>query len=79
MSCLALVALRRREPGLARPFRAWGYPWTAGLVVAGAVVFLAGVLHDDTPSALKASGLLAAGLVGRALLSGKRWKRESVA
>src|SRR5712691_3617843 len=26
--CLALVVLRRHEPGLARPFRAWGYPWS---------------------------------------------------
>ena len=27
--CLALFVLRRREPALARPFRAWGYPWSA--------------------------------------------------
>jgi APA family basic amino acid/polyamine antiporter len=65
VSCLALVVLRRREPGLTRPFRAWGYPWSAALVVVGAVVFLAGVLVNDTPSALKALGLLVLGLVGR--------------
>ena len=69
VSCLALVALRRREPGLAHPFRAWGYPWSAAVVVAGAVVFLAGVLVNDTASALKAMGLLALGLVGRAALA----------
>lgn len=63
--CLALVVLRRREPGTARPFRAWGYPWSAAVVVAGAVVFLAGVLVNDTGSAAKAIGLLAVGLVGR--------------
>jgi len=68
VSCLALVALRRREPDLARPFRAWGYPWTAGLVVLGAVVFLGGVLVSNTPSALKAGALLAVGLLGRAAL-----------
>ena len=67
VSCLALVALRRREPDLARPFRTWGYPWTAVLVVAGALAFLAGVLVSDSPSALKALGLLAVGLVGRAM------------
>jgi len=65
VSCLALVALRRREPGAARPFRAWGYPWSAAIVVVGAVVFLAGVLVNDTASAVKAIGLLAVGLVGR--------------
>jgi len=67
VSCLALVVLRRREPGLARPFRAWGYPWSAAIVVVGAVVFLAGVLVNDTASAVKAMGLLALGLIGRAV------------
>ena len=68
VSCLALVVLRRREPDLARPFRAWGYPWTTGIVVVGAAVYLVGVLVSDTPSALKAGGLLAVGLVGRAVV-----------
>jgi len=75
--CLALVALRRREPGLARPFRAWGYPWTAAVVVAGAVVFLAGVLVNDTASAVKAIGLLALGLAGRAALAIRAGKRQA--
>lgn len=67
--CLALVVLRRREPGLTRPFRAWGYPWSAAVVVVGAAVFLAGVLVNDTASAVKAMGLLALGLVGRAIFA----------
>src|SRR6185436_10458867 len=73
VSCLALVVLRRREPGAARPFRAWGYPWSAGVVVVGAVVFLAGVLVNDTASAVKAMGLLALGLIGRVVLA-RRWR-----
>ncbi|NOT07907.1 MAG: amino acid permease [Gemmatimonadales bacterium] len=28
MSCAAVIVLRRREPGLDRPYRAWGYPVT---------------------------------------------------
>jgi APA family basic amino acid/polyamine antiporter len=72
--CLALVVLRRREPGVARPFRAWGYPWSAAIVVVGAIVFLGGVLVNDTPSAVKAIGLLAVGLVGRVALAGKSAK-----
>jgi len=75
--CLALVVLRRREPGLARPFRAWGYPWSAAVVVAGAVVFLAGVLVNDTASAVKAIGLLALGLVGRAAVAVRSGKRQA--
>ena len=69
--CLALVVLRRREPGAERPFRAWGYPWSAGIVLAGAAAFLASVLVEDTRTALVAIALLAAGLLGRALLRGK--------
>lgn len=71
VSCLALVVLRRREPNAARPFRAWGYPWSAAIVVTGAVVFLAGVLVNDTESAVKAAGLLAVGLIGRAVFAGR--------
>jgi hypothetical protein len=56
-----------------------GYPWSAAIVLAGALVFLAGVLVNDTASALKAAGLLAVGLVGRAVLAGRSTKRESVA
>ena len=33
--CLALIVLRRREPDRPRPFRAWGYPWSAGLGPGG--------------------------------------------
>jgi basic amino acid/polyamine antiporter, APA family len=73
--CLALVVLRRREPGVARPFRAWGYPWSAAIVVVGAVVFLAGVLVNDRASAVKAMVLLAVGLIGRAAFAGKSRSR----
>jgi basic amino acid/polyamine antiporter, APA family len=35
----ALIGLRNREPGLPRPYRAWGYPWTPliFMVVASAI------------------------------------------
>jgi amino acid transporter len=70
VSCLALIALRRREPSTERPFRAWGYPWSVGIVLAGAVAFLIGVLMADTRTALVATGLLAAGLLGKRWVSG---------
>jgi APA family basic amino acid/polyamine antiporter len=65
--CLALVALRRREPDAPRPFRAWGYPWSAAIVVIGAVIFLAGVLVNDTVNGLKGVGLLLVGLAAKSL------------
>jgi len=66
---LSLFVLRRREPDRPRPFRAWGYPWSAAIVVAGAVALLVGSLAGDRVSALGALVLLAAGLAGRAIAS----------
>ncbi|HEX3643953.1 MAG TPA: APC family permease, partial [Vicinamibacterales bacterium] len=59
--CLALIVLRRREPGRARPFRAWGYPWSAGIVLGGAAAFLVGAAVGDTVNAAGALLLLALG------------------
>jgi APA family basic amino acid/polyamine antiporter len=60
--CLALLVLRRREPDLPRPFRAWGYPASAILVAIGAAVFLAGAVVGDTGNSLYAMALAAAGV-----------------
>ena len=67
--CLALVVLRRREPAIPRPFRAWGYPWSAAVVSVGAAAFLAGALVADTANAVIALALGAAGVVGRAVIA----------
>jgi APA family basic amino acid/polyamine antiporter len=64
--CIALLVLRRREPDLPRPFRAWGYPASAILVVAGAGIFLVGAIAGDTRNSLYAVGLAAVGLPLRA-------------
>jgi len=68
--CLALIVLRRREPEAARPFRAWGYPWSAAIVVIGAAAFLIGALAADSSNALAALVLLAAGFIIRASIPG---------
>jgi len=65
--CLALVVLRRREPSAPRPFRAWAYPWSAAIVLAGAAAFLAGAVAADTANAAIAVALVAAGLLARAV------------
>jgi APA family basic amino acid/polyamine antiporter len=67
--CLALVVLRWREPDRARPFRAWGYPWTAVIVLVGAALFLIGVLAGDTVNGVAALALLGVGLVGRTAIA----------
>jgi APA family basic amino acid/polyamine antiporter len=63
--CLALIVLRRREPDRPRPFRAWGYPWSAALVLAGAAAFLVGAAAGDTINAVGALALLALGFLFR--------------
>jgi len=68
VSCLALIVLRRREPDAVRPFRAWGYPWSAAIVVIGATAFLVGALMADTSNAMVALVLLVAGVIGRLVL-----------
>jgi APA family basic amino acid/polyamine antiporter len=59
---LSIFVLRRREPGAARPYRAWGYPWTTASALAVSVAFLAGAVWSDTENSLYALGLLALSL-----------------
>jgi APA family basic amino acid/polyamine antiporter len=56
---VAVFVLRVREPGLWRPFRAWGYPVTTGLVLLGSAAFLIVDVRQDTVSAMRAAVLLA--------------------
>jgi len=69
---LALIALRRREPAFARPFRAWGYPVTAVVFVAGTLGFLVLALVGDPRSALFAIGVLVVGLIVHAIVRAMR-------
>jgi basic amino acid/polyamine antiporter, APA family len=68
LCCLALIVLRRREPELRRPYHAWIYPWSVWVVVVGGVIFLVAMLFGDSFNGLAALGLLAIGLLGRAVL-----------
>jgi APA family basic amino acid/polyamine antiporter len=63
--CLALMVLRWREPDRARPFRAWGYPWSAAVVLAGAAAFLVGAAAGDAINAAGALALLGLGFLVR--------------
>jgi len=69
---LALIALRRREPTVARPFRAWGYPVTAVVFVTGTLGFLVLALVGDPRSALFAIGVLIVGLIVHAVVRAMR-------
>ena len=69
LCCIALVVLRHQEPELPRPHQAWGYPWSPWLVAAAGVMFLFGMLTGDIFNGVAAIGLLAVGLIGRALFN----------
>jgi len=58
----ALFVLRRREPGLPRPFRAWGYPWISALVLMTAAALVAGSFYSDPRHSLYAAALIGASL-----------------
>lgn len=56
---VSLFVLRRSEPELPRPFRAWGYPWTTGVALAGSLLFLLGNGVSDPENTLYALVLIA--------------------
>lgn len=60
VSFVSVFVLRRREPALPRPWRAWGYPWTTALSLLGSLAFLASMLIADTRNGLIALALVAA-------------------
>jgi APA family basic amino acid/polyamine antiporter len=50
----SVFVLRRREPDMPRPYRAWGYPWTTGIALVASVVFLACSILTDKKNAPRA-------------------------
>ncbi len=56
---VALFTLRWREPATPRPFCAWGYPWSTGVVLLGSFLFLVAAVRGDPTTALRAFVLLA--------------------
>jgi APA family basic amino acid/polyamine antiporter len=57
---VSIFVLRKREPELPRPFRAWGYPWSTGIALLGSVLFLFGNFVSDPENSLYAVALIAA-------------------
>jgi APA family basic amino acid/polyamine antiporter len=56
---VSLFILRRREPGLARPFRAWAYPYAPLLMLVLAVLLFFGYILSNPYPSLYALILLA--------------------
>ncbi|HET9012541.1 MAG TPA: APC family permease [Gemmatimonadaceae bacterium] len=58
---VSLLVLRHREPGLPRPFRVWGAPWTVLVVIAGYLAIFAGIVAGAPRDAAIGIGVLVAG------------------
>jgi basic amino acid/polyamine antiporter, APA family len=58
LSFFSLFRLRWKEPKMDRPYRAWGYPWTTGIALAGSIFFLFGALYADRKNSPWALGIL---------------------
>lgn len=56
----ALIVLRRKEPATPRPYRAFGYPFTTIIVLAGCVALWIAAIMEDRRSAVFAALLLIA-------------------
>ena len=54
----SLFVLRKREPKMERPYRAWGYPWTTGIALGASVCFLMGSILTDKDNAPLALAML---------------------
>ena len=54
----SLFVLRKKEPQMDRPYRAWGYPWTTALALVGSVLFLVGSIVTDRHNAPLALAML---------------------
>jgi len=79
MAYISVIVLRWREPELPRPYRAWGYPWTTGIVLLGSIAFLVGAVISDKKHSLFALVILAASFpiyVVARLLSSRHRQRK---
>lgn len=56
---LALFVLRRKEPDLPRPFRAWGYPFAPFVMLVISVALFFGYIYSNPYPSLYALGVLA--------------------
>jgi APA family basic amino acid/polyamine antiporter len=58
LSYTSLFVLRKKEPAMPRPYRAWGYPWTTALALAGSILFLISSIATDRENAPLAAAMV---------------------
>jgi APA family basic amino acid/polyamine antiporter len=62
LSCAAVIVLRRRDPGLARPYRTWGYPVTPVVFILFSGYLIVNTIRESPMDAAIGAALLLLGL-----------------
>jgi len=70
----SVIILRRREPDLPRPYRAWGYPVVSLIFVLLAALLLVNTFVERRSDSLWGLALMGSGIP--AYLIWKQWKRR---
>jgi APA family basic amino acid/polyamine antiporter len=70
LSFTSLIVLRRREPGLARPYRVPGFPFSTSVALIGSVAFLMAGFVGDRVNSVRSLIIL---LLSYPLFLGFRW------
>jgi basic amino acid/polyamine antiporter, APA family len=73
MAAASIFAYRRKYPGLKRPYRVPGYPWTPLVFVLAAAVLVINSILSAGRDSLLGLGLVALGLPAYLVWRGKRW------
>jgi len=76
---VAVFVLRRTDPTLLRPYRAFGYPWSTAIVLAGSLAFLVVAIAEDPRSGLVAGVFMACCVPAYAWLARSRRLRAAAA
>jgi hypothetical protein len=58
----AAAELRRREPNAARPFKAFGYPWTPAIFVLASLAIVVNAFYSDPKVTGLGMGVILAGI-----------------
>jgi APA family basic amino acid/polyamine antiporter len=72
----AVFVLRRREPALPRPYRAFGFPLSTAIVLVGSVLYLVAAVAGDPRSAIIVAALLIASAPAYAFVKRRRRKTQ---
>ena len=72
----AVFTLRRKQPDLPRPYKAWGYPAVPLLFIAGSAGILANMLFETPVESISGLALTALGIPAYLLL---RWRPNAAA